>query len=184
MPDARLSPGATARVVPPLHIAVTSGVGTGSTKLAAFDAALRQAGVANYNLIRLSSVVPPGSLIEVGPRPGGDDDGAWGDRLYIVLAECRVDTVHEEAWAGIGWVQDHSTGRGLFVEHEGHSRAQVEADIDSSLDDLMAGRRSMAFGEKHSVVEGATCTEEPLCALVVAAFGADRWPHTDVIELP
>jgi hypothetical protein len=35
-------------------IRVTSGTGTGPTELAAFDAALLDAGVANYNLIPLS----------------------------------------------------------------------------------------------------------------------------------
>ena len=40
-----------------LYVAAT--VGQASTELAAFDAALIAAGVANFNLIRLSSVIPP-----------------------------------------------------------------------------------------------------------------------------
>ena len=40
--------------------------GTGRTLLAAFDDALLAAGVANFNLITLSSVIPPGSSIRVG----------------------------------------------------------------------------------------------------------------------
>lgn len=39
-----------------MHIYVTTGTGEGPTPLAAFDAALINAGVANYNLICLSSV--------------------------------------------------------------------------------------------------------------------------------
>ncbi len=45
-------------------IALAAGLGEGPTQLAAFDAALRDAGVANYNRICLSSVIPPGSVIE------------------------------------------------------------------------------------------------------------------------
>ena len=39
-----------------MNIHVASGLGTGPTKLSAFDAALNAAGVANYNIIKLSSV--------------------------------------------------------------------------------------------------------------------------------
>ena len=46
-PRALLQPG--------LDISITSGLGQGPTTLAAFDAALRDAGIANFNLIRLSS---------------------------------------------------------------------------------------------------------------------------------
>jgi hypothetical protein len=42
------------------------------------------------------------------------------------MAEMRVDTPNIEAWAGIGWVQDKETGKGLFVEHEGNSQHTVE----------------------------------------------------------
>jgi arginine decarboxylase len=44
-----------------LEIQVTTGTGEGPTPLAAFDAALLDAGVANYNLILLSSVIPAGA---------------------------------------------------------------------------------------------------------------------------
>ena len=46
-----------------MHIQIGSGVGLGPTKMAAFDAALHQAGVANYNLLRLSSVIPADSHV-------------------------------------------------------------------------------------------------------------------------
>ena len=47
-----------------MKITVTSGTGEGPTALAAFDAALLNAGVANYNLIYLSSAIPNGGSIE------------------------------------------------------------------------------------------------------------------------
>src|SRR5476649_734323 len=102
-----------------MTIDIAAGAGTGPTKLSAFDAALSAAGVANYNLIRLSSIVPPGSEIRTHDEPIQTQFGEWGDKLYVVMAEMRVDTPNAEAWAGIGWVQDHETGKGLFVEHEG-----------------------------------------------------------------
>ena len=165
-------------------IDVSSGVGAAATELAAFDGALREAGVANFNLIHLSSVIPPDSAVVVAAGLPAVPDGKWGDRLYVVMAECRVHVIDQEAWAGIGWVQDDLTGRGLFVEHFGNSRHRVETDIEASLLALAAGRPEVSFGDVRAVVRGTVCRGEPVCALVTAVFGSSRWPATDVIVLP
>lgn len=156
-----------------MDIQLATGIGTGPTKLSAFDAALNDAGVANYNLIRLSSVIPPNSNI-VEKRIKAIPPGQWGDRLYVVMAEKRVDTPNTEAWAGIGWVQDKASKKGLFVEHEGESEHSVKRDIKSSLEALMA-TRNVNFGPVHMKVVGKTCTHLPICALVVAVFQASDW---------
>ena len=51
-----------------MNIYVSSGIGYGQTKLAAFDAALNEAGIANFNLIKLSSVIPP-KVRSLRPQP-------------------------------------------------------------------------------------------------------------------
>ena len=114
-----------------MRIEIASGVGSGPTELAAFDAALIAAGVANFNLLVLSSVIPPASEI-VESEERLNPDGEWGDRLYVVMAQEQVTTRNTEAWAGLGWARDEGSGRGLFVEHHGGSRAEVEGDIDDS----------------------------------------------------
>jgi len=55
----------TALKQPGLDITVRTGSGTARTPLAAFDAALLSAGVANFNLVTLSSVIPPHSRVRV-----------------------------------------------------------------------------------------------------------------------
>ncbi len=157
-------------------IKLSKGIGSGPTKLAAFDAALNHAGIANYNLLRLSSVIPPESQIQVSDKPLKDLPGNWGDRLYVVMAEQRVDTPNAEAWAGIGWVQDKATGKGLFVEHEGNSEKTVRRDIKQSLEALMA-TRNVDFGPIHMEVVGKTCTHLPVCAMVVAVYQASDWQN-------
>ena len=157
-----------------LTIDVATGVGRGPTHIAAFDGALREAGVHNFNLIRLSSVVPPGSNIEVLGGPA-KPDGDWGDRLYVVMASQQANLVGEEAWAGIGWVQQEGTRKGLFVEHEGPSEAYVRGALEASMTSLVEGRDDEVFGEMRSVVRGAVCEGEPTCALVVAVFEARSW---------
>lgn len=156
-----------------MTIQIASGTGKGHTKLAAFDAALHVAGVANYNLIKLSSIVPPGSEIKAA-TPIAAQPGKWGDRLYVVMADMRVDTPNMEAWAAIGWVQDKKTGKGLFVEHEGTNEKSVRRDVKASLEALQ-GIRRVDFGPIHIEVIGRICTHEPVCALVVAVFQASDW---------
>lgn len=158
-------------------IHVSTGIGKGPTKLAAFDSALNHAGVANFNLLKLSSVIPPESKIVVHkkqPIPHEKLPGKWGDRLYVVMAEKRVDTPNEEAWAGIGWVQEEKSGKGLFVEHEGASKQAVERDIRQSLEALMA-TRNVNFGPIHMIVDGDVCKHHPLSVLAVAVFQASDW---------
>ena len=122
-----------ARVTPCLHSCwigqittpryIARAIGRARTELAAFDAALVTVRVASYNLIRLSSVIPPNREVIDVDRCPLDDHGAWGDRLYCVYAGQRTSTPGEQVWAGVGWVQDDRTGRGLFVEHEGSSES-------------------------------------------------------------
>jgi arginine decarboxylase len=166
-----------------MNIHVASGTGSGPTKLAAFDAALQAAGIANFNLIRLSSIVPPSSKIIEHEGPVAKSLGDWGDRLYVVMADYRVDTPNVEAWAGIGWVQDEKTGEGLFVEHEGASQSTVTRDIEQTLQSLIA-TRGMQFGPVHMKVAGITCVHAPVCALVIATFQATGWKAAIKAKVP
>lgn len=154
-----------------MRIYVATGCGEGPTALAAFDAALQDAGVANYNLIPLSSVIPPGAEVVVAPYvPIGDD---WGKRLYVVMAERRATQLGEEVWAGLGWVQQ-ADGRGLLVEHYGDSQVGVEAAIRASLEDMVE-RRPASWQEPRMVVRGIRCQRRPVCALAVAVFQVEGW---------
>lgn len=155
-----------------MEILVTSGSGEGPNTLAAFDRALFDAGIANFNLLVLSSVIPPGAKVRQKQVHLNDDD--WGAKLYVVLAQKRETRVGEEAWAGIGWVQEESTGKGLFVEHEGSSRGEVETLISRSLDAMVSYRKG-SFGPPQMALSGAACHESPVCALVAATYRVERW---------
>jgi arginine decarboxylase len=153
-------------------IALATGLGEGPTPLAAFDAALRDAGVANYNLICLSSVIPPGSVIErrkwVTPRED------WGRRLYCVVSQMREERPGHSAHAGIGWVRDEHTGAGLFVELHDTSRGQLDADLRATLRSMQAGR-GIDFGEPETEIASVTCQGAPVCALAIAVYAAAPW---------
>ena len=121
------------------ELPILKATGTGGTALAAFHSALVGVNLGHYNLVRLSSVLPPGTFVDAtGTAPS--PVGTWGDRLYCVYAEQRTTTPGEEAWAGIGWVQRLSgDGGGLMVEHEGGSEAFVTDSILTSLRDMVQG---------------------------------------------
>ena len=151
---------------------ITSGAGEARTELAVFDAALLSAGVGNFNLIRLSSVIPAGStIVEKRPELPASE---WGWRLYVVLAETRTSQVGAEAWAGIGWIQDPATGCGLFVEHEGGSERVVESLIQNSLASMRASRED-TFGSAQMVTRGVRCNDQPVCAAVAAVYPSVPW---------
>lgn len=156
-----------------MRISLTAGIGSGPTTLSSFDAALMAAGVTHWNLLHLSSVVPPDSDIvdELVVTPPEE----FGQRRYVVMAHKYATAPGEQAWAGLGWCQDESR-KGLFVEITGSSREDVERDIAATLDSMKA-RRDFPLGPNQSKVTGVTCEGEPVCALVIAVFpGAGPWP--------
>jgi arginine decarboxylase len=162
----------------PLTIRVSVGTGSGRTTLAAFDAALAVAGVGDFNLIQLSSIVPPGSrVLEVD---GSEQlSGDHGDALYCVYARAHASLPSHEAWAGLAWSRrDDGSGAGLFVEHDGPSYEQVSADLTHSLEDLSATRDGRYHPEGRQIV-GITCSALPVCAVVVATFRRAGWEEPD-----
>jgi len=156
-----------------MKINVQSAFGSGPTELAAFDDALRLTKIHNYNLIRLSSVIPPGSVLEVKSEPVRPD-GQWGDRLYVVYAEQRESRPYVGAYAGVGWVQ-RPDGSGLLVEHEGESEHDVDELIEASLKHMIEQRGEGDYGPIHKHVAGGACADRPVCAFVCATFSTASW---------
>ncbi|GAA2139099.1 arginine decarboxylase, pyruvoyl-dependent [Nocardioides koreensis] len=151
-------------------ITIRTGSGQGHTKLSAFDHALLTAGVANFNLVTLSSVIPPRSRIRLVDTvlPGGH-----GDRLYCVLAAAHAEHPGETVWAGLGWVCDE-TGKGLFVEHTAGSEESLREQIELSLDDLTRNRGG-GYGPVQTVTASAHYVDRPACALAIAAYEVSPW---------
>lgn len=163
-----------------MNIYVVSGQGEGHTTMAAFDAALKEAGVYNYNLIQLSSIVPPNSKVKKVAHFDAPDD-EYGHKLYIIKAEMRTQEVGKFIAAGIGWYQ-YGDGRGLFVEHEEIAQTKVAVDseirnkITNTLKDLCAFRK-IKFEESkmHSLVSVKEVKTGPTCVLVLAVVQSEGW---------
>jgi arginine decarboxylase len=165
-----------------LRIAVVAGVGQGRTPLSAFDAALARCGVHDYNLLPLSSVIPPGSTVVAGDRIARPAE-EFGHKLYVVKAEARSATPGTVVAAGLGWCQ-WGDGRGVFVEHHLEARGEACAAVEAALSghlgaalrDLCAVR-NVAFEEagSRSRVAVARVGGQATTALVVAVYQAEGW---------
>ena len=155
------------------EIIITDGVGKGRTEKSAFDSALWQAGIANYNLLELSSVLPDNSDIVIQRRKIREGF-EHGYRMYAVLSHAIAIKRGESAYAGIGWIQDKNTKGGLFVEHHGKSDDEVKGLIIDSLED-MRGYRTGNYGNIEYKIAGIRCEEIPACALVAAVFKVEGW---------
>lgn len=153
-------------------ITLATGIGRGPTLLAAFDTALLDAGVANYNLICLSSVIPPGSRIE--RRRWHTPVRAWGQRLYCVLSQARENRPGHLVHAGIGWVRDDKGGQGLFVELHDEDRQRLDHDLRATLA-TMQRNRGVALGPTEVEIASASCESDPVCALVIAVYASEPW---------
>jgi arginine decarboxylase len=140
--------------------------------MAAFDAALVAAGVANYNLIALSSVIPPGAILARERHDASETD--YGRRLYVVMSQMREERPGRVAHAGIGWVQDAASGRGLFVEMHDSDRQRLLYDIHATLDHMRAAR-PIGYGPVETEIASAPCVERPVCALVAAVYACEPW---------
>jgi len=164
-----------------MQIRVVSATGTGYTTLSAFDNALKSAGVYNYNIIALSSIIPPRSKVTKEDRIDMDP-GEFGWRLYVVKADIRSRELNKVIAAGLGWYL-LDDGCGLFVEHTIETVSpmdvaedEVKVKIHTSLADLCAFR-DVQFDKKkvHSSVAVCQVTSRPRCALALAVYKAEPW---------
>ena len=150
-------------------IRVVRGTGEGPTELGSYDAALADAGIHNYNLVRLSSVIPADPDIEVvGTAP---DLGPVGDELHVVESAATA-APGESVAAGIGWARSES-GRGIFYEVAGADEESVREEIREG---LATGRdlRDWTFVEERVVVEGVDAGQDFASAVVCATYGESR----------
>lgn len=152
-------------------ISVTYGKGTGKTELSAFDSALWDAGIGDYNLITLSSVIPPNSRIEVRKLQGGNQD--IGNRLYVVLSKCFSVKNGEKAYAGLGWVTKED-GSGVFMEECGINEEEVKQRIKDSLESAISYRDGN-FSSIDCRIEKIKCEGKPVCAIVAAVYKNEGW---------
>lgn len=145
------------------RIDIVWGEGTGTTVTSALDAALTKAGIANFNLVILSSIVPPGCVI----REAGTFEGKGTGKMLPVALTKAAGKGHQVA--GMGWV--HSPQGGLLLEATGSDRESVIHNIENGLKDMMKKRQWDFSSISYRIAEA----DYPLgCAVVAAVFVIPR----------
>lgn len=154
-------------------IHVAGGIGRAPTAMAAYDAALADANLHNYNLVAVSSVIPADAAIDVVDR--APDLGSAGNRLTVVEGRSVVgpDEPAETAATAIAWAT--GPGPGLFYEASGTDPDAVEADARRGLD---AGceLREWEFTDRDALVSVVDADDGGHTAAVVLAAYGDSEP--------
>jgi arginine decarboxylase len=153
----------------PRTLFLTSGAAEGGSSLNAFDNALLSAGIGDLNLIRVSSIAPPGVRV-VEPYVI-----AAGTLVPVVYTSMISHQARENIACAIAMGSSDDGGPGLIMEYSGSGDARLaEAMVTNMVEEGFASRRRTL-----SMLEVVTAehTVEQLGAVVSACvfgFGTER----------
>lgn len=127
----------------PRRMFFTRGVGRHRNNLQSFELALRDAGIAQYNLVRVSSIFPPGCRIV--RRKTGLKSLSPGQIVYCVLADSRSNEPNRLVSAGIGLaLAAVSDQYGYISEH--HGFGMTERRTADFVEDMAASMLASTLG--------------------------------------
>ena len=127
----------------PKKIFLTRGLGINKRKLASFEMALRNAGIAEFNLVRVSSIFPP--HCKVITRTRGLMKLQPGQIAHVVLAEASTNEPSRMVGAGIGLaVPAQGEQYGYISEH--HDFGITEPRLRDLVEDMAATMLATTLG--------------------------------------
>ena len=127
----------------PKKVFFTNGVGRHRERLQSFEYALRDAGIEKFNLVRVSSIFPPGCKIVSRERGLILLDA--GQIVHVVLAENQSNEPYRMVTASIGLaVPAEKAHYGYLSEH--HSFGETEKQSGDYAEDLAATMLASTLG--------------------------------------
>ncbi len=112
----------------PSKVFLTRGQGQHKEKLVSFEKALREAGIAPFNLVRVSSIYPPHCRFI--SKNTGLGLLKPGQILFVVLSENATDEPRRLISASIGMaVPDDPSRYGYLAEHSGFGKSEKETGL-------------------------------------------------------
>ncbi len=127
----------------PRKVFLTKGVGRHREKLASFEVALRDAGIAQFNLVSVSSIFPPGAKLV--SRNRGLKEFQPGQVVCCVMARNETNEPHRLTAASVGIALPRDTRKyGYLSEH--HSFGQKEREAGDYAEDLAAQMLATTLG--------------------------------------
>ncbi len=119
----------------PHKLFLTRGVGMHKEKLTSFEMALREAGIAHFNLVRVSSIFPP--RCQIIPREEGLKLLQPGEIVFAVIAEMSTNEAGRRIASSIGIARPADMNKyGYLSEH--HTYGETEQEASDYAEDLAA----------------------------------------------
>ncbi len=135
----------------PKKLFLTKGVGRHRDKLSSFEAALRDAGIAQFNIVKVSSILPPAAKII--PRSKGLQYLTPGEIIFCVMSENSTNEPHRLISASIGVaVPKEKNQYGYLSEY--HSFGETESKAGDYAEDLAATMLATTLGVEFDPTAG------------------------------
>ena len=104
----------------------TSGRGIAKEKLASFEMALRDAGIAEYNLVKVSSILPPNCKII--NKKKGISMLSPGQVVFVVMSEQSTNEPGRQITASVGIaIPPDRSKHGYLSEHHSYGQTKKES---------------------------------------------------------
>jgi len=127
----------------PTKIFFTKGIGRHKEKLASFELALRDAGIAPFNLVNVSSIFPPGCKII--SKDKGLMELKPGQIVFVVLARNETDEANRLVATSVGCaIPSDPNVHGYLSEH--HSFGEPDDKAGDYAEDLAAQMLATTLG--------------------------------------
>lgn len=132
----------------PTKIFLTKGKGQHKEKLASLEKALRDAGIAPFNLVKITSIFPPHCTVI--DREKGLKLLKPGQILFLVMSECSTNEAHRLISASVGMALPNDPQHyGYLSEH--HGFGQDEKEAGQYAEDLAAYMLATTLGENYDL---------------------------------
>lgn len=127
----------------PTSMFLTKGKGVSREKLSSFEMALRDAGIAHLNLVRVSSIYPPGCNMIT--RQKGLTKLRPGQVCFVVMSDCSTNEPNRLIAASVGLaVPKDGSHWGYLSEH--HSYGETAKKAGDYAEDLAATMLATTLG--------------------------------------
>jgi arginine decarboxylase len=127
----------------PSKLFLTSGVGVHKEKLQSFELALRSAGIEKFNIVKVSSILPPNCKIV--SKKAGQKELSPGEIVHCVLSQNTSNERNRLIAASIGVaIPKDRSQYGYLSEH--HSFGQTEDVAGDYAEDLAASMLASTLG--------------------------------------
>ena len=173
----------------PTKVFFTKGVGRHKEKLQSFELALRKAGVAQCNLVSVSSILPP--KCKIIPKNKGLELLKPGQITFTVMARIDTNEPGRQIVASIGLAQPAEGHQyGYLSEHHAYGQTEqfagdyaedlaatmlattmgIELDVDKAWDERkQLYKMSGKFVRSSSITQSARGNKDGLWTTVIAA---------------